>query len=99
MLSARVATILCLFFTLGNLMPMPGKHFLIETEGSSEDGGMYFTWNHTKKFQKNTRSDVRIQNIESIKSIESIIGSVTIFQNYKSLGSRVYNLTIYQPTN
>ena len=28
-----------LFFTLGNLMAMPGKHFLIETEGSSEDDG------------------------------------------------------------
>ena len=38
MLSARVVTILCLF-SLGNLMPMPGKH-LIETEESNGDAGL-----------------------------------------------------------
>ena len=39
----------------------------------------------SEKFQKNTRSDIRIQKIESVESIESFgnigsIGSTTIFE-------------------
>ena len=42
---------------------------------------------YNQKFQKNTRSDIKIQNIERIERIESIesIESVTIFLNLKSL--------------
>ena len=37
MLSWRVVTILLLFSSLGNLVPVPGKHFLIETEDEAVD--------------------------------------------------------------
>ena len=37
MLSWRVITILLLFSTLGHLVPVPGKHFLIETEDEAVD--------------------------------------------------------------
>ena len=51
MLSVRVVTLLCLLFTLGNPMAMPGKHFLIETEGSSEDDGKGNAGNHVTRIK------------------------------------------------
>ena len=37
MLSGKVVTILLLFFSLGSLVPVPGKHFLVETEDEAAD--------------------------------------------------------------
>ena len=37
MLSWKVVTILLLFSSLGSLVPVPGKHFLIETEDEAVD--------------------------------------------------------------
>ena len=37
MLSWKVVTILLLFSSLGSLVPVPGKHFLIETEDEAAD--------------------------------------------------------------
>ena len=37
MLSWKVVTILLLFSSLGSLVPLPGKHFLIETEDEAVD--------------------------------------------------------------
>ena len=41
---------------------------------------------HSKKFQKNTRSDIKIQNIESIVS-SVIIESVEMIETIESIGS------------
>ena len=59
----------------------------------------------SEKFQKNTRSDIRIQKIESIESIESVesiesignigsIGSTTIFE-VRQFSSLIIYLSTY----
>ena len=59
--------------------------------------GFFLEWQSVdKKFQKNTRSDIKIQNIENIESTESIksIESTEIIENIESISGTGYGMYI-----